>query len=95
MIAHEPGPGHVIRWQQQLNPGGKIYDFIALHVAGRGWYTTALNQWHPVSWPQLREFIGDCPAWVAVSWQPLGHDQFSHHRPGLSGRPDGSDGAYA
>lgn len=67
----EPPPGTVISWQQQFAPGGPVYTYVAVHVAGRGWFVSNDSE-APYSWPELFFWlIGQAPVFAATGWAAL------------------------
>ena len=68
MITREPAPGSVITWRLRFAPYGPEYHYVALRVAGRGWYTTSQKITRPLMWSELAALIGDEAAFVAVGW---------------------------
>jgi len=52
----EPPPGAVITWSQQFDLGGTIYTFVAIHIAGHGWYVSDSSEM-AYSWDQLHTYL--------------------------------------
>jgi hypothetical protein len=64
----EPPPGSVISWQQQFAIGGPVFTYVAVHIAGRGWYVTDESE-TAYSWPLLIQWlIGTATVFVVTSW---------------------------
>jgi len=67
----EPPPGTVIGWQQQYAPGGPVYTYAAVSIAGRGWYVSDASE-TPYSWAELFYWlIGTAPVCAATGWAVL------------------------
>lgn len=73
MIYQEPPPGCIITWLARYRAGGRQYQYAAVHVAGRGWYTTDTIHANPITWPQLKTRIGGSPCFVATGWATVEH----------------------
>ena len=71
VLPYEPPPGTVIAWQQRFAPDGPVYSYVAVSVAGRGWYVSDDSE-TPYTWPELFYWlIGTAPVFCAVGWWPL------------------------
>jgi len=68
----EPRNGAVIKFQKQYDRSGVVYDFVALRTNG-SWYLTQSNGFtkSPMSWLELKDFIGDGNAWNMTSYKAL------------------------
>ena len=73
MIYQEPGPGCVLVWYARFQKGGRQYQYAAVHIEGRGWYTTDTIHENPISWNRLRMRIGSSPCFAATDWLPVPH----------------------
>ena len=73
MIYNEPASGCVITWLARFKPGGRQYQYAAVHIEARGWYTTDTIHTNPITWDQLRIRIGRSPCFVAGGWLPVQH----------------------
>lgn len=73
MIFQEPPPGCVITWLARYTDGGRQYQYAAVHIAGRGWYTTDTLRPSPWAWPMLQSRIANAPCYVASGWLDVAH----------------------
>lgn len=70
-IPAEPAPGTVIGWQQQFAPDGPVYTYVAIHIAGRGWFVSDDSE-APYTWAQLCVYlIRQSPVSAVTGWGPL------------------------
>lgn len=73
MIETEPPPGSVVTWCLRFHPNGQDYQYTAFRVADRGWFTSSTKLDRALMWTEVRQLIGDSPAYVATAWAPLPH----------------------
>lgn len=67
----EPPPGSVVSWQARFTPDGAIYSYVAIHVAGLGWFASDANEC-AYSWAGLCTYlIGLAPIHIVTSWGVL------------------------
>lgn len=68
----EPGDGTVLKFKKQYDSSGKLYEFVALRIS-RSWYLTQSNGFtkSPMSWQELKDFIGDGSAWIFTANRAL------------------------
>lgn len=56
LMPPEPPPGAVIAWSQQFTAGGTVYTFVAIHIAGHGWYVSDASEM-AYNWGQLHTYL--------------------------------------
>lgn len=71
MIAKEPPPGSVITWWMRYTPDGPEYQYVALRVAGRGWFTTSTKFGRALMWSEIQTLVGASRCEIASTWLPL------------------------
>ena len=73
MIYQEPGPGCVLTWSARFRKGGPSYQYAAVHIAGKGWYTTDTIHENLITWEALRIRVGQSRCFVATAWAEVPH----------------------
>jgi len=60
-----PRNGTIIKFQKLYDPGSMNYEYVAIQH-NRQWYLTQSNGFtkSPMSWQELKDFIGDGAAWI-------------------------------
>jgi hypothetical protein len=86
MIYSEPGPGCVLTWFAQFQRGDRRYQYAAVHIEGKGWYTTDTIHDNPITWAALRIRIGRSRCFAVTGWAEIPHvlegETVTHALPG-------------
>jgi hypothetical protein len=68
----EPEPGTVVGFTRRFRPDGPGYAYVAIHIAGRGWFSTGhTDRVDPMTWDDLVDFAGGAPLWFTRTWERL------------------------